>query len=576
MPIDPSIVLGLKPPPTSDPFTEAAQYKNLISETAYRDQQRQTNQANEERLNKQNAEADRKLEGDKLEGQLISQHTTTGPDGSTTIDHGKVMQGLAAAGQGDRAASYVTRVQLPIEKEQLSNQAAKIKASKDKLDVIGAGLQSLTSGSIGNLPERFDAKLAELTQQGFLKPGEVPPAAQIMAQGGLPALQQFVQQHAASAIDADKQITDHQKDLDYALQLNKFKQDVAEKAPETAQKWTAAAGQLLGAADTPEHWDAARETLIKAGAPLGIVAQFGEFGPDSKKRANELGMTSEQRQQSADKQKELDQTIKDFDEKVREFNIDSAETKRYHDMSTEGVTLTPQAKTKMAEMFATTGVLPSLGMGKEAAKTRSEIINEAAKNFPQVDFATNKAAYQANTTSLKNLQKQQDALESFENTAGKNLDQFITTAKSVIDSGSPLINKPLRAITGSVLGTQNQAAFNTARQVAVTEIAKVLNNPNGSAAVSDSNRKEIQGLIGPDATLGQIYRASEILRADMKNRRDSGREEIKAITDRIGKSGAPAGETSAHKVGDVVDVGGKKVKITVIHGDGTFDGDPVK
>lgn len=239
-------------------------------------------------------------------------------------------------------------------------------------------------------------------------------------------------------------------------------------------------------------------------------------------------------------QNKFNQELKDFDEKVRHNKADEVETARFHNQSFEGVTLTPEAKTKMAEMFATTGALPSLGMGKAASQQRSDIINQAAKDFPQVDFATNKAAFQANQGSLRNLQKQQDAIEGFENTAGKNLDQFLNTAKRVVDTGSPLINKPLRSIGKEAFGSENQAAFDTARQVAVTEIAKVLNNPSGSAAVSDSNRKEIQDLIGPNASLKQIYRAAEILRQDMSNRRDSGREQIKAIQSRIsGKEEQP-------------------------------------
>ena len=40
--------------------------------------------------------------------------------------------------------------------------------------------------------------------------------------------------------------------------------------------------------------------------------------------------------------------------------------------------------------------------------------------------------------------------------------------------------------------------------------------------------------------------------------------------------GIPGGQSAGPKVGDVVSVGGKTVKITAIHPDGSFDGDPVK
>lgn len=296
-----------------------------------------------------------------------------------------------------------------------------------------------------------------------------------------------------------------------------------------------------GEARTVETFNTNRPAIAAEAATRTAVANATAQDPDLLTPIARQEATS--RKQTADlAQRKFDQDLTDFAEKVRHNKADESEMQRYHNMSFEGVSLTADAKAKMAEMFATTGVLPALGQGKAAAQTRSEIINAAAKQFPQVDFASNKAAYQANSTSLKNLQKQQDSIESFENTAGKNLDQFLQTAKGVIDSGSPLINQPVRVIAGTVFGGKNQKAFDVARQVAVTEIAKVLNNPNGNAALSDSARKEVMGLIGPDATLGQIYQASQILRTDMKNRLDSGKEQIAAIQGRIS-----GGSELAHK-----------------------------
>ena len=212
-----------------------------------------------------------------------------------------------------------------------------------------------------------------------------------------------------------------------------------------------------------------------------------------------------------------------------------------HNRMTEDETskLTPEAKLKMAEMFATTGALPPLGMGKAASGMRSEIINLAAQRFPNVDFATQKAAFQANNDSLKAYQKQKDNIEGFEATAGKNLDNFLKTASKVVDSGSPFLNTPLRAIGDRLAGSPDQTAFNVARQVAVTEIAKVLNNPGGNAALSDSARHEVQELIGPNATLKQIYTAAKILRQDMSARKQAMDEQINAIKSRIQTPNGP-------------------------------------
>jgi len=215
--------------------------------------------------------------------------------------------------------------------------------------------------------------------------------------------------------------------------------------------------------------------------------------------------------------------------------------------------LSETAKDQLAKMFADSGNLPPLGMGKTATKLRSEILNRAAEKYGNIDLATNRAAYEANRRSLANLQKQQDSIEAFESTAGKNLDQFLETAKAVVDSGSPLVNSPLRSINEKLLGADKQTAFKTARQVAVTEIAKVLNNPNGSAALSDSARHEVQDLIGPNATLKQIYSAAKILRTDMHNRRIAGQEQINAINKRLGASSGGASPNLPKGNGKAID-----------------------
>ena len=303
MAIDPSIVLGLQPVPAIDPTAAAAkvaQYRNLISETAYRDQQRQTNIATEQRTQQQNVEAQRQLAGDQLEGQLTAANTVTSPDGSVQTNHDAVRQALAQAGYGDRAATYLTRVQIPAEKELLSIQTTKLDNGKKQLDALGSTLQSLSQTPDEQLPQAYDENVQRLTQQGMLKPGEVPPSQAILQQGGVPALRQFVNQHAQAAMTAGQQIQEHQKALDYAQTLVKFKEDVAEKAPDTAEKWTNTLAQLFGASGGgPDQWAAAQKTALQMGAPVNAVNQFGDFSPESVARANDLGKTPEQRQTAA-------------------------------------------------------------------------------------------------------------------------------------------------------------------------------------------------------------------------------------------------------------------------------------
>ena len=280
----------------------------------------------------------------------------------------------------------------------------------------------------------------------------------------------------------------------------------------------------------------AAEARTAATAPFDLRKREAEAILAEKTAAGEKPIQPVDRERQAFEQKKFDQTLADFADKVRHEKATEAETAKYHNMSIEAVDLTPEAKMKMAEMFASTGALPALGNGKAAAKARTDIINEAAAKFPQVDFASAKGAYQANITSLKNMQKQSDSVNAFEATAGKNIDVFLEKAGKIVDTGSPLLNSPARMLSDRVFGSENMAAFKAARETALTEAAKVLESPQGNAALTVSGREAVKTLSDTDATLGQQVAAMKVLRQDMANRKQSNAETIKAIQDRIGQA----------------------------------------
>ena len=194
--------------------------------------------------------------------------------------------------------------------------------------------------------------------------------------------------------------------------------------------------------------------------------------------------------------------------------------------------LSPEAVNMAAEMYRKTGQLPAMGMGNPMA--RKQILDAAAQMGP-VDLATEASAYGANKSSLQALTKQRDAVGAFENTAGKNLDLFLNQAGKVVDTGSPWINAPLRSVAQGALGSADLAAYNTARQVAVNEIAKVVSNPGLSGQLSDTARKEVADFNPQSATLAQTYKVAQVLRQDMANRHQAYNDQIADITARIGK-----------------------------------------
>ncbi len=495
---------------------KVAQYRNLLAQGQLHQAQIR-NEDEQIRVHKATAdEAERSAAALRKQAELESQFTTKGENGEIQRDDFSIIKGLTDAGYQKEAAQVDATRRLNLT-SAIKDAAEKTKQIKERAALASQLLQPVLNAPPDQATILYQQSRAQAIAAGF-DPKNLPEQYD----------PNFVKQQAQAGIDADKQADNHQKTLEFANTL-------VMQAPDTAKKWSDLAYGHIAGTQNQEQLDQAIQVLKSQNAPPAVLAAIPTKW--SQQAVSALGaqtITPEQRTANDLNQKKFEQELTDFAEKVRHNKADERETARYHTLSVEGTDLTPAAKTKMAEMFAQTGVLPSFGMGKAAGKMKSEIINEAATRFPQVDFATAKAAFQSNQASLTNLRKQQDSIESFENTAGKNLDQFLETAKGVVDSGSPFINKPLRSIGGGVLGSADQKAFDVARQVAVTEIAKVLNNPNGSAALSDSARKEVQDLIGPNATLKQIYQASNILRTDMKNRRESGKEQIKAIEDRIG------------------------------------------
>ena len=208
--------------------------------------------------------------------------------------------------------------------------------------------------------------------------------------------------------------------------------------------------------------------------------------------------------------------------------------------------LKDQALDNAAEQYWATGKLPPGGRGPAVMAQNQKIMNRASELHAGESITEGSATYAANKRSLEGLQKQFDQVTAFENTAGKNLDVFLNTAKKVVDSGSPLINRPLRSVVGSMVGSEEQAAFNAARTTALTEIAKVLNSSNAAGGVlSDSARHEVESLIGPNATLGQIYKAAGVLKQDMANRHEAYQDQIKDIQSRMGGKKSPQQQPTA-------------------------------
>jgi hypothetical protein len=222
---------------------------------------------------------------------------------------------------------------------------------------------------------------------------------------------------------------------------------------------------------------------------------------------------------------------------------------------TPNIAVSEDAITNAARSYHTTNKMPALGNGSK--ELRERIMNREAELYKDSDLAGAAAVYNADKNSLSALQKTADATLAFEKTARANLGQFLNAAQGIVDTGSPLLNKVFRGGARTVAGSDAQAQADAARVAAFTEIAKVLNNPNSNAALSDSARAESKALLDGDYTLPQLMRVADQLKRDMDNREIGLKTQIDDIKKRIagGSGGAqqsPGGEKPP-KAGEIVD-----------------------
>ncbi len=212
-----------------------------------------------------------------------------------------------------------------------------------------------------------------------------------------------------------------------------------------------------------------------------------------------------------------------------------------------GSTLSQDALDAAAHKYLDSGVLPP-GFGTAGVMQKTAIQNRAAQIDPTAALARNSAIYKADVANLTNLEKTEGTLSAFENTAGKNLDQFMKLAETIPDTGMPWLNTPVRLLTQQVVGQTNMAAINAARDVGLREIARVTNDPKLSGALTDSARREVFGLSPKDATLPQIKAVVKVLRQDMANVHSGLTDKIETVKGGIGgnpyTATAPASATT--------------------------------
>ncbi len=494
--IDPGIALSVRPVQTENPLELFARLQSIKG-------QRQQQQVNALSLLSAQRQMD---EEDAVKAAVAA----AGGDVSKALP--AIMQASPKSGIG-------------ISKSLAEQKTAQLRQQKTELDIHDRNFKRLGSMAAAvNTPEDLNRFLSEGINMQVLDP---QTAQQIAAQGLTTSTMQWLDARTKEAMTVGEQLAQKRFELD-----GEMKRAENERLAEEAQR----KATLFPAQRQKAESDAALAELTAAGkAPI----QPGE------------------RERIAATKTATERAREEFEERKRHNLI--VEGQGATRLASEGtaIELTPAGIDAAAMAFAKSGQLPPMGMGAKAAQARAKIINRAAEMVPNLDVAANRADYDANRASLTQAQKMLDAVAAFESTATKNLDQFVAQAQKIKDFGSPLVNMPLRQAM-KMAGNTDMPAYEAARRVALTEIAKVTSNPNLAGVLTDSARKEIEDFNPESATLAQTLAVAKVLKQDMANRKSELSNQVGAIKGRISGGG---GQKPTHRfnpaTGKIEAIGGK-------------------
>ena len=127
----------------------------------------------------------------------------------------------------------------------------------------------------------------------------------------------------------------------------------------------------------------------------------------------------------------------------------------------------------------------------------------------------------ANTSALTQGMKQESAISSYYDTMDKNLTALMDLSGKVDSTGSPLLNKVVRAWQQGVAGDPDVAKYVTYLNSVQSEFAKIQSGSMGNQALTDSAKKEAADTISKYLGAGTIEAVADGMRGEGNNRLSS-------------------------------------------------------
>lgn len=171
-------------------------------------------------------------------------------------------------------------------------QAAQIAHQESQLALAGKQVAMLGSlaGSVTDEPTKIGALNAAVAS-GLLTQDEAHRYAAVPYQDLKPQLASWQQQ----ALGAAGQIETAQKNATHALAMGKFGQEVAEKAPKTADQWLSTTSPLLQSVHDQASLDSARAQMTAAKVPDNVLSLVPEtYNSEAQQQLQGLGLSAKE------------------------------------------------------------------------------------------------------------------------------------------------------------------------------------------------------------------------------------------------------------------------------------------
>jgi hypothetical protein len=206
----------------------------------------------------------------------------------------------------------------------------------------------------------------------------------------------------------------------------------------------------------------------------------------------------------------------------------------------------------MLKLYNKTGTIPA-GMGTAAISLKKAFYAAIGGSPGLVDEATtNKAALAASTKALTTQQNQYNATQTSVNTLKSSMARIETYMKPLVDTGSPLLNKPLRSASNA-LGSQTYSAFENEINTIATEYGKIITGASASiSGVSVQSVEDIKVALNDKVTVGQLETVLDAMKQDINARLVSQKGTIDQITSDIhdmGLTSTSSGNTGSTSSG---------------------------